>query len=104
MSDATGPEYPEHPDLVAVYATSDTDVLPVIKSLLESVDIPFMVDGEAMIDLFPSHFLGPALHRPRGEARIFVQEDRAEEARALLKEDPQVAQALLAAEAEQGLR
>lgn len=104
MTDHSDTEYPEHPELVPVYATSDTDVLPVIKSLLDAADIPFMVDGEAMMDLFPSHFLGPALHRPRGEARIFVQAERAEEARALLQEDPRAAQALIAAEREQGLR
>ena len=74
---------------VQVFASSEVDVIPVIKSLLRSADIPFETDGEAMMNLFPSDLLGPVLSRPRGEVRFHVPEDLAEEARALLTEqDP----------------
>ncbi len=73
---------------VRVFSTSETDVLPVIKSLLQSADIPFETDGEAMLNLFPSDLLGPVLSRPRGEVRVFVEESRADEARELLTERP----------------
>ncbi len=71
-----------------VFATSETDILPVIKSLLQSAEIPFETDGEAMLNLFPSDLLGPVLSRPRGEVRIYVPESRAEEARELFAERP----------------
>ncbi len=74
-----------------VFATSETDVLPVIKSLLQSAGIPFETDGEAMLNLFPSDLLGPVLSRPRGEVRFYVPESRAEEARELLAEHPDAA-------------
>ncbi len=73
---------------VHVFATSETDVIPVIKSVLRGAGIPFETDGEAMMNLFPSDLLGPVLNRPRGEVRFHVPEDRAEEARALLTADP----------------
>jgi hypothetical protein len=71
-----------------VFTTSEADVIPVIKSLLQSADIPFETDGEAMMDLFPSDMLGPVLSRPRGEVQFYVPESRAEEARELLVELP----------------
>ncbi len=83
------PEVDHHKTPYAmVFATSETDVLPVIKSLLQSAKIPFETDGEAMLNLFPSALLGPVLSRPRGEVRFYVEERRAEEARELLTEYP----------------
>ncbi len=73
---------------VSVFATSEMDVIPVIKSLLRGVGIPFETDGEAIMNLFPSDLLGPVLSRPRGEVRFHVPEDRAEEARELLAAGP----------------
>ncbi len=71
---------------VVVFASSEMDVIPVIKSVLQSAEIPFETDGEAMMNLFPSDLLGPVLSRPRGEVRFHVPESRAEEARDLLTE------------------
>ncbi|MEL7060273.1 MAG: hypothetical protein AAGN46_09645 [Acidobacteriota bacterium] len=87
MSDTS--DRTEHPDpeLEVVFATSQADLLPVIKSLLDGTDIPYVVDGESMMNLFPSDMLGPTFHRPRGEARFLVPHDRAEEARELLRTD-----------------
>ncbi len=73
---------------VMVFATSEMDVIPVIKSVLRGADIPFETDGEAIMNLFPSDLLGPVLSRPRGEVRFHVPESQADEARELLAEQP----------------
>ncbi len=82
----------DHPDLSleTVFATSQADLVPVIKSVLESAEIPYVTDGEAMMNLFPSDLLGPTLHRARGELRFQVASERAEEARALLNQHSDV--------------
>lgn len=82
----------DHPDLTleTVFATSQADLIPVIKSLLEAAEIPYVTDGEAMMNLFPSDLLGPTLHRARGELRFQVASERAEEARALLTQHSDV--------------
>ena len=86
------PNDADHPDphLVTVFATSEVDLVPVIKSILDGAEIPYVTDGESMMDLFPSDMLGAALHRPRGELRFQVPADREEEVRALLTEHPDV--------------
>ncbi len=86
---------------VVVFATSETDVLPVIKSLLRSAEIPLETDGEAMLNLFPSDLLGPVLSRPRGEVRFKVPQSREAEARALLAERSELPEGALI-EAEPG--
>ena len=82
----------DHPDLSleTVFATSQADLVPVIKSLLEAAEIPYVTDGEAMMNLFPSDLLGPTLHRARGELRFQVASERAEEARDLLAQHSDV--------------
>ncbi len=72
------------PSLVRVFATSEADVIPVIKSLLESAEIPFETDGEAMMNLYPSDLLGPLFSGARGEVGFFVPESQAAAARELL--------------------
>ncbi len=69
---------------VRVFSTSEVDVIPVIKSLLQSAGIPFETDGEAMMNLFPSDLLGPVLSRPRGEVRFNIPRNREKEASELL--------------------
>ena len=86
MSD---PEHPE-PMLETVFATSQADLVPVIKSVLEAAEIPYITDGEAMMNLFPSDLLGPTLHRARGELCFQVAAERAEEARAVLTQHSDV--------------
>ena len=73
---------------VTVFETSEVDVIPVIKSLLDSAGIPFDTGGEAMMNLYPSDLLGTIMGRPAGEIRFSVPEDRAEEARQLLQGQP----------------
>ncbi|MEM8933470.1 MAG: hypothetical protein AAGE94_19930 [Acidobacteriota bacterium] len=81
-----------HPDpqLEIVFATSQVDLIPVIKSLLDGAGLDYVTDGESMMNLFPSDMLGPALHRARGELRFLVPHDQVEVARALLTEHPEV--------------
>ncbi len=88
VDEAPPGEDPEATPFAVVFATSEIDVIPVIKSLLRGAGIPFETDGEAMMDLFPSDMLGPVMNRPRGEVRFMVPEAQAEEARELLAAEP----------------
>lgn len=76
--------------LISVFATSEADLIPVIKSVLQGAGIQFVTDGEAMMNLFPSDLLGPALMRPRGEVQFKVAEPDVEAARAVLTQHPDV--------------
>ena len=73
---------------VAVLRTTDPGFLPLARSLLDSAAIPYIVQGEAGLNVFP---LGPAAaratHRATG-ASILVSPDRLEEAQALLEPPP----------------
>lgn len=71
-------------DWVVVYETSELDILPVLKSLLQSAEIPYETKGEDLMNLFPSEALTPITTRHRGEVQIVVPPDRAGEARELL--------------------
>ena len=77
--DHTAPEY------VKIFETSEPDVIPVIKSVLEGAEIPHLVEGEGLMNLFPSQMLG-AVYRPAAEVQFKVVADRADEARELLTE------------------
>ena len=70
---------------VTIFETSEVDVIPVIKSLLHSAEIPFNTVGEGMMNLFPSDLLGRVMSRPGAEVSFLVPEDRAEEARQLFE-------------------
>lgn len=72
---------------VTVFESSEADVIPVIKSLLQGAGIPFNTRGEAMMNLFPSDLLGRVMSRPGAEVSFDVPEARAEEARQLLTEE-----------------
>ena len=68
--------------LVAVFATADAQLLPLLKSALVSAGIPHIVQGEGALGLFP---LGPfatgltrnlvaaTIHVPRGHAPAAVE-------------------------------
>ncbi len=71
---------------VTVFETSETDVIPVIKSILRGAEIPFNTRGEAMMNLFPSDLLGRTMSRPGAEVSFEVPEGYAEQARELLTE------------------
>ena len=86
----SGAEYKEGIDeskvepYVTVMETSELDVIPVLKTALESAGIPVRTRGEGLMSLFPSEALGATFRSSAGEVRIQVPESRAEEARELL--------------------
>ncbi len=71
---------------VTVFETSETDIIPVIKSILRGAELPFNTKGEAMMNLFPSDLLGRTMSRPGAEVSFEVPETFAEQARQLLTE------------------
>ena len=79
-------EPPAKDDLATLLETSDAAFLPIVKSLLEAAGIPYVVQGEGAIDLFPLGPLGKTLAQHGLGAVVRVPSDRLEEARALLEE------------------
>ena len=77
------PEDHEAEEQVEVFQTSEVDLIPVIKSLLEGAEIPYLTEGESMMNLFPSDMLG-GLYRPSAEVKFKVPATRADEALELL--------------------
>ncbi len=73
----------EAPDFVKVFETSEPDVIPVIKSVLEGAGIPYLVEGEDLMNLFPSEMLG-GIYKPSAEVRFHVTAAQEEAARQLL--------------------
>ena len=71
--------------LVPVLKTTDPMELSMVKSVLEAAAIPFVVQGEAGVNVFP---LGPAgshvTNRSTG-SMVLVEEGRFEEAKTLLE-------------------
>ena len=71
-------------DLVTVFDTSDPALLPVIKSLLQGADIPFLVQGEEAMSMLPvGEIVGPFTKRGLA-ARVMVKPEDAEAAAELL--------------------
>jgi hypothetical protein len=72
-------------ELVAVLKTTDPALLPLAKSVLDAAGIPYVVQGEAGVGLFPLGGAGQRVtHRMTGSI-ILVPQSRLEEARALLE-------------------
>lgn len=85
MSDESqSPENPKGQEFVTVLRTSSVTAIPVLKSVLEGAEIPYVTEGEVMMNLFPSQALGPLFSKSAPEMRFKVPADRAEEARQLL--------------------
>ena len=75
---------PEH---VVVWETTDSSVLPVVKSVLDAVGIPYFVEGEESMGMFPMGGVG-GTYSTLGKgiaARILVPVERSEEAEALIE-------------------
>ncbi len=73
-------------DLVTVFDTSDPALLPVIKSILQGADIPFLVQGEEAMSMLPvGEVMGPFTKRGLA-ARIMVKQEDAEAATVLLSD------------------
>ena len=73
---------------VKVFESSESDLIPVIKSLLEGAEIPYLTEGEDLMNLLPSEMLG-GFYRPSAEVKFKVPASRAEEARGLLEASPE---------------
>jgi len=74
----------EPADLVPVLRTADGAQLALVKSVLEAAGIPFLVQGEGALGLFPLGSLATGLTRNLLAATLYVAVERADEARALL--------------------
>ena len=75
--------------LVEVLRTTDVGLLTVIRSVLDAADIPYVVQGEAGVNLFPLGEAGTQVTRRLTGASLLVSPDRAEEARALIETPPE---------------
>lgn len=73
-------------DLVPVFKTADISLLMVVKSLLDSAEIDYFVQGEEALGLFPVGPMGGSLVGKAIAAVVLVPPDRLEEAKALLEE------------------
>jgi hypothetical protein len=69
---------------VTVLATGDQGLMAIAKSLLQSAEIPFMVQGEGVQELFGAGCLGTGFNLVTGPAKLLIHADDADEVRALL--------------------
>ncbi len=74
--------------LVQVFETADASLVPVIRSVLESAEIPFSIQGEEASALFPLGSLGGGRDDRELGIVVHVLESRAQEARAVLEALP----------------
>lgn len=72
-------------DLVAVFNTTDAALLPIVTSALDAAGIPFFVQGEQHLGLFPLGSFGVGVSKRALGAIIHVPAERADEAREILK-------------------
>ena len=79
-------EHTENSDYVVVWETTDSSVLPVVKSVLAAAGIPYFVEGEEAMGMLPTGAIG-GTHSTLGKgiaARILVPTSAQEEAEQLL--------------------
>jgi hypothetical protein len=83
---ALPPEEAPEPDarIVPVFRTTDSMILPIVKSLLDSADIEYFVQGEEALGLIPVGSMGSAVARASLGALVHVREDDAESVREML--------------------
>ena len=80
------PDAVEYEEFVSVLTIADASLVPIVKSLLSSENIRFFIKGEGVQDLFGSGRLGSGFSIITGPPVVYVEPDRAEEARELLAE------------------
>ena len=80
------PPEPHHDTDVfeTVLETSEVDLVPFFKSLLESAEIPYETWGEDLLNLYPLPATGLAASQHSKAVAFLVPADRAEEARQLI--------------------
>jgi Putative prokaryotic signal transducing protein len=69
---------------VLIFSTAEIDLLAVARSVLQSAEIPFVVQGDHALGQLPTGVLAGPFARHGLAARIFVPASRAQEARDLL--------------------
>lgn len=72
--------------LVPVFRTTNSVLLPLVKSLLDSAGIPYLVQGEGALGLLPLGAAGSMVARSTIAAVVHVKEDDAESVKELLDE------------------
>lgn len=72
-------------EMVAVLRTSDSNLMPVVKSVLDAAGIPYIVQGDEAMGLLPLGLFGGGVFSRVLGASVLVPADRAEEALALLE-------------------
>ncbi len=80
----TPPTNASDSDLQEVFTTADSSLLPVIRSVLRSAGIPFLVQGEEAQALLPMPSQLISRAKTGLGARLMVPRDRAGEALAVL--------------------
>ncbi len=77
---------PENDDeLVAVLKTSDPAFLPLVKSMFDAAGIPYVVQGEEALGLFPLGPFGVGVSRRTLGAIVRVPRSRQQDAEELLR-------------------
>lgn len=77
--------HPER-DFVPAFETSDVALLPVVHSLLEAAEIPYVVQGEESMGILPVGQMSGLVGRGKGLVAIFhVDRERLAEAQELLE-------------------
>ncbi len=76
----------EENPMTTILATGDPGQIAFIKSLFDETEIPYVVKGEGVQDLFGIGRLGTGYNTITGPVQIQVPKDRVEEAEALLKD------------------
>ena len=71
-------------ELVPVFQTADAALLPLIKSVLQAAGIPYLVQGDQTMGIFPLGSFSVGVSKRTLGAIVRVPEDRADEARELL--------------------
>jgi hypothetical protein len=71
-------------DLVPVFRTADAALLPLVKSVLEAAGIPYLVQGDQAMGLFPLGRFAVGVSKRSLGAIVHVPADRADEAKELL--------------------
>jgi hypothetical protein len=87
VEEAPPPEPPSDVALVRVFETADVALLPVIKSVLQAAEIPFITQGDEALGVLPVGRVGAGGISAGGHglvATILVARERRDEARDLL--------------------
>jgi Putative prokaryotic signal transducing protein len=75
-------------ELTAVLHTADATLVPVVRSLLDSAEIPYLLQGEEGVGMLPLGRFGGGVFEGNLGVIVLVPAERAEEARALLESVP----------------